>query len=203
MPEVAALVLAAGRASRFRAAPDTSKVFAELAGRTLIAHAADAALGSCARPVIVVTGQGRERAHAALAGRAVRLVHNAGYATGMAGSLKIGIDALPEACEGALVLLGDMPLVRSRTLDEMIAAFARERPDAVVPCLSRRRGNPALIGRSLFAQIMLLEGDAGARAVLADPRHHVLEREVDDPGIFTDVDTPEALAALKDGSRRT
>ena len=46
MGQVAALVLAAGRGSRFGAGPDTSKVFAELDGRALVAHAADIALGS-------------------------------------------------------------------------------------------------------------------------------------------------------------
>ena len=93
-------------------------------------------------------------------------------------------------------MLGDMPLVASTTLDRLIEMFARERPDAIVPCLGGRRGNPALIGRKLFPHLVALHGDEGARTILSDPRHRVLECVVNDPGIFADVDTPEGLAAL-------
>lgn len=202
MADVAALILAAGRGTRFGADPDTTKLLAPLAdGRPMLAHVAALARASRAAPVLVVTGHARREIEAALAGEALTFVHNADHASGMAASLRAGIAALPPRTKGVLVLLGDMPLVRSDTLEHLVDAFSRDVPDAVVPAVKGQRGNPALVGRSLFARIMELGGDEGARRILFDPGVRVVECEVDDPGIFADVDTPGALAALNDPAR--
>ena len=124
------------------------------------------------------------------------VVHNPSYAEGIADSLKTGVAALPAAIDGVLILLGDMPQVTSRTLDRLIARFALDRPDAIVPTQGGRPGNPVLIGRALFPRLFDLTGDTGARNVLQDPRHRIVECAVDDPGVLVDVDTPEMLAAL-------
>ena len=114
MAEIAAIVLAAGLGTRFGAGAGDSKVAAPHAGVPLVAHVVAAALASRAAPVIVVTGHAEARVIEALAGLAVTIVHNPDYAGGMAGSLKAGVAALPKVCDGALILLGDMPLVRPR-----------------------------------------------------------------------------------------
>ena len=197
MDRIAAIVLAAGRATRFAAPSGGSKLVAPLDGTPLLRHAVAAALASRATPVVVVTGHAAALTRAALdTGGSCRLVHNPDYVTGMAGSLQAGLAALPlDAC-GVLVLLGDMPRVAPRTLDNLIDAFAPARADAVVPVFRGRQGNPVLLGRSLFPRLMALTGDAGARALLGDPSCRVVACEVDDPGIHADVDTPGDLAAL-------
>jgi molybdenum cofactor cytidylyltransferase len=169
MPEIAAILLAAGSASRYRAAGGkTSKLVADLAGKPLARHAAEAALGSKARPIIVVTGYDRPAIEKALAGLPLQFTHNADYANGLASSLKVGVVALPAGIDGALILLGDMPAVTPALIDRLIAAFA-ERPDALAaaPVSAGRRGNPVLLSRALFAAIAKLEGDEGARKLLA------------------------------------
>ncbi len=198
MVEVAALVLAAGRASRFAAGGGggESKVFARLEGRSLLAHVAATAVASRAAPVIVVTGRDAGLATAALADLDVVLAHNPRFAEGMAGSIAVGLDAVPAATEAVLVLLADMPRVALSTLDALIAAFDRDRPDAVVPVHDGRRGNPVLIARALFSALLDLTGDEGARRILGDGRHRVLPCSVEDPGVLIDVDTREALDAL-------
>ena len=194
-------MLAAGGASRFAvgASAVDSKVVATLEGRALVAHVAAAALASPARPVIMVTGRGASQVTAALAGLDVRLVHNSAYAEGMAGSIAAGLAAVPATADAVLILLADMPRVAPATLDALIAAFERERPDAVVPVHDERRGNPVLISRALFPALLRLSGDEGARRILADGAHRVLHRVVDDPGVLVDVDTREALDALARG----
>jgi molybdenum cofactor cytidylyltransferase len=197
VPEVAAIVLAAGRASRFGAGPGESKVLAEWAGLPLVRHVAMRALAARASPVVVVTGNAAAGVSAALAGLSVTLVANEDWARGMAGSLETGIAALPAATRGTLVMLGDMPLVCVETLDRLIAAFLDAvEPDAVVPVHGERSGNPVLLGRRLFGAIATLRGDEGARKLLAEPGRTILRCAVDDPGILVDVDTREALAAL-------
>ncbi len=201
MVEVAAIVLAAGRATRFSegGGQGGSKVFAELEGRPLVAHVSATAAASRAAPVIVVTGRGAELMVTALAGHDAVLVHNPRYAEGMAGSIATGIAAVPKTAEAAIILLADMPRVAPATLDALIAAFEREQPDAVMPVHDERRGNPVLISRALFPALLRLGGDKGARRILADGAYRVLHCVVDDPGVLVDVDTREALDLLARG----
>ena len=196
MPDIAAIVLAAGRGSRFGAGEADSKVAALHAGLPLVAHVVASALASKATAVIVVTGHAGAHVVAALAGLAVTIVHNPTYADGMAGSLKAGLAALPSACDGVLILLGDMPLVRRATLDALIGAFDPEACEAVVPTFDGRRGNPVLIGRALFDAVLQLEGDEGARGLLKQSGA-VRTCQVDDPGVTLDIDTTEALRGLR------
>ena len=198
MSEVAAIVLAAGRGSRFGAGEGESKVLALLEGRPLVRHAVERALASKASRVIVVTGNAAARVGAALAGVSVQLVLNEDWADGMASSLKAGIAAMPATTRGALVMLADMPLVAVATLDRLIADFAAAgEPDALLPRYCGEAGNPVLLGRSMFDAISTLSGDEGARKILRDGGRKVVQCDVDDPGIAIDVDTREALAALR------
>ncbi len=192
---VAALVLAAGLSRRMG---DANKLLADVAGAPMVARCVDAALASAARPVLVVTGHEAARVRAALAGREVRFVHNPEPAAGLAASLRAGILALGEPVEGALVCLGDMPWVRAEHLDALIAAFlaSGERP-ICVPTFDFERGNPVLWPARHFANIAALTGDRGARALLDAHADEVCYVPVADPGVTLDVDTPEALAALR------
>lgn len=187
---IAAVILAAGTASRM----GRNKLLIEIGGRPLIARVADAALGVGLTPVVVVTGYEAERVQAVLAGRAVRFVHNALYAEGLAGSLKTGLAALAPQTEGALICLGDMPGVTASHMRRIVAAFDPAHGAAIcVPTHGGRRGNPVLIGRGQFGEIATLSGDIGARDVIA--RHADLVREVpmDDDAVLTDLDTAEEL----------
>src|SRR5271168_3545809 len=118
---IAALVLAAGRSSRMGG---PNKLLAEIGGRPLVRIVAEAALGSRARPVIVVTGHQRERVEAALAGLPLEFVHNANFADGLGTSLKAGIGALPAQSDGVVVCLGDMPQVDAPIIDRLVGALA-------------------------------------------------------------------------------
>ena len=195
MAEVAAIVLAAGRSTRFSGgAAGATKLVAEIDGAPLVRLAVEAALGSGAAPVIVVTGHAREQVMAALAGLDVIEARNPDFASGIASSVKAGISVAPQASAAALVFLGDMPRVTAALAQKLIAAFNSDPSlDAVAPVVDGRRGNPVLLSRRLFAAAMRLEGDEGARRLLMHPDLRVAEIEVADAGAAFDVDTPEAL----------
>ncbi|PPD45940.1 MAG: 4-diphosphocytidyl-2C-methyl-D-erythritol synthase [Methylocystis sp.] len=189
---VASLVLAAGRGARFG---EGNKLLADVHGKPLLRHVVETALASRASPTIVVTGHERAKVEAALAGLSVTFAHNAAYASGLASSLRVGLEAVTGA-EGALVLLGDMPRVQTQTLDALIAAFeAAPACPAVVPANRGRRGNPALLGRALFSAAIALQGDEGARRLLRAAAA-VVEVEVEDAGILLDIDTRDDLTRL-------
>jgi molybdenum cofactor cytidylyltransferase len=201
MSEVAAVLLAAGGASRFKAAGggDASKLVAPVAGKPLVRHSAEAALASRAAPLIVVTGHDRAAVEAALDGLEVRFAHNGGHAQGLASSLRTGVAALPASAAGALILLGDMPAVTPALIDRLIAAF-EARPDALAaaPSLKGRRGNPVLLARALFPAIARLDGDEGARKLLNDAAPgQVIDIEVSGEAAILDVDTPQGLAEAR------
>ena len=189
---IAAIVLAAGRSTRMGAG---NKLVADIAGTPMVRHAVEAALGSRARPVIVVVGHQADAVRAALAGLDIVIVENPDFATGLASSLKAGIRALASDCAGTLILLGDMPLIAPAHLDRLIAAFA---PDAiVVPTHQGKRGNPVLWSATHFAQMLQLDGDSGARRLMAAHADQVREIDLATDAIFADVDTPDALAKLR------
>ncbi|WP_158811435.1 NTP transferase domain-containing protein [Beijerinckia sp. L45] len=198
MSDVVAIILAAGRATRFGAGPDTTKALALLQGKALVCWVTEAALASRASTVIVVTGHASAAVDSALASLPVHRVKNPAYAEGMAGSLKAGLEALPQRASGAVVLLADMPKVTPAIIDRLISSYESggSKVDAVVPVRNGRLGNPVLLGRSIFAAVGTLSGDQGARRLFDDPQRIVLSCPIDDEAIEIDVDTPAALAAL-------
>lgn len=196
---VAAIVLAAGLGSRFG---ETPKVLAELDGTPLVRRVAEAAAASRVDPVIVVVGRAAPAVRAALDGLPVTVVENTDYARGLSTSLKAGFAALPPHAVGAVVCLGDMPLLGADILDALVDAFA-EAPDAgaIVPVHGGRRGNPVLLAYRLAPAIARLEGDRGAGPLLR-ARSDVRELPWGDDRVLVDVDTPESLARLGESRAR-
>ena len=192
---IAAVVLAAGRSTRMGG---PNKLIAEISRRPLVRIAAEEALASRARPVIVVTGHQRDQVEAALNGLPVRLVHNPDFAQGLGGSLKAGIAAVPADVDGAIVCLGDMPQVDASLIDRLIAAFDPDRAAlVVVPTFEGKRGNPVLWSRRFFSDLMAIEGDVGARYLIGRYPEAVVEVPVDGKAALVDIDTPEALIGVR------
>jgi molybdenum cofactor cytidylyltransferase len=192
---IAAVVLAAGRSTRMGG---PNKLLERLGGRPLARIAAEEALASRASEVIVVTGHQRREVEKALAGLPVRIVHNPDFAEGLGTSLKAGITAVPADADGAIVCLGDMPQVDASLIDRLIGAFDPERGAlVVVPTFQGKRGNPVLWARRFFPDLMTIEGDVGARHLIGRYGEAAVEIPVDGKGAFVDVDTPQALVALK------
>jgi molybdenum cofactor cytidylyltransferase len=199
-PQIALVVLAAGQSSRM--APYHKLLLPDRRGKPMIARLVDNLLASPARPVIVVVGHRAEEVRAALAGRPVTFVTAPDYAEGLAASLRAGIAAVPEAAAGAIVCLGDMPLITARIIERLIEAYdPDEGRRIVVPVRGGRQGNPILWDRRFFPEILALTGDVGARPLLARHLEEVAEVEIDDDAIFRDFDTVESLAALPERYR--
>ena len=192
---IAGVVLGAGRSSRMGG---PNKLLADIGGRPLVRIITEAVLASRARPVVVVTGHQRDRVEAALAGLPVKFVHNPQFADGLGTSLKAGIAALPADADGAIVCLGDMPQVDAALIDRLIDAFDPDKGAlVVVPTIDGKRGNPVVWSRRFFSDLMTVEGDVGARHLIGRFPEAVAEVPVTGTAAFTDVDTPEALEAVK------
>ena len=192
---VAAIILAAGRSTRMGG---PNKLLAELGGKPLARIVTEQALASRAQGVIVVTGHQADEVQNALHGLKVTFAHNPDFAEGLAGSVKAGIAAVPNSADGAVICLGDMPLIEARLIDRMIESFAPDRGNLiVVPVSDGRRGNPVLWSRRFFNELMTLDGDIGARHLIAKHGEAVAEVPVEGHSAFLDIDTPEALETAR------
>jgi molybdenum cofactor cytidylyltransferase len=194
---VAAIILAAGRSTRMGG---PNKLLAELGGKTLVRTVTEQALASKAQGVIVVTGHQAEQVEKALQGLKVKFVRNPDFAAGLASSVKAGVAAVPDHADGAVICLGDMPLISADLVDRLIEAFAPDSGNLIaVPVSDGRRGNPVLWSRRFFNELMTLDGDIGARHLIAKHSEAVAEVPVEGRGAFLDIDTPQALAAAQRG----
>ena len=192
---VAAVVLAAGRGSRFGG--EVPKPLARLGRRSLIGHAVAAASASGLRPVVVVVGfRGDEVAGAA--GTLAEIVENPAWEEGMATSLRAALAAvMPDpAISAVAVALADQPRVGAESYRRLVAAH-RQGADLAVATYDGERGHPVLIGREHWAEAMKLEGDQGARSLLE--RYAVVAVPCDGTGDAVDIDTQDDLTALEEG----
>jgi molybdenum cofactor cytidylyltransferase len=195
-PRIGALLLAAGQSRRMGG---PNKLLAEIDGVPMVARVAQRLLASRARPIIAVLGNQAEAVDAALGKLPVERVSNPDFAAGLSTSLRRGIAALPEDVEGAIVCLGDMPLISGRHLDRLIAAFnPLEGRAIIVPTRRGKRGNPVLWSKRFFAEMAGLAGDVGAKHLIGEHAELVAEVEMDDDAVLVDIDTPEALEALRE-----
>jgi molybdenum cofactor cytidylyltransferase len=188
-PRIAAVVLAAGMSTRMGA----NKLLVEVEGEPLVRRVVRCAEASRARPIVVVTGYEHDRVGAALANAKCTLVHNPGFGEGLSASLRVGLRAV-ERCDGALILLGDMPAISSSLIDRMISAFNPANGRAICAATFRgRRGNPVLFDRRFFPELETISGDIGARTIVVRYGDLVCDVEADDDGPLTDIDTLEEL----------
>ena len=193
-PIIAGIVLAAGLSSRM----GSNKLLEEVNDSPLLCKTVETALRSGLDPVIVVTGHQADRIRTVLGDKKVNFAHNPQYAEGLSTSLRAGIAAVPQGADGALILLGDMPEISTDLIAGMLAAFSPEEGRSIcVATAGGKRGNPVLWGRKFFAEIEQVVGDSGAKHLIGAHESDVCEVEADEV-IFHDVDTPEALAALRE-----
>lgn len=194
-PHIAAIVLAAGTSSRM----GSNKLLADLGGAPLIRRTVEAVASWLLKEIIVVTGHEADKVAGALEGTDTTRVHNANYAQGLSTSLRRGLDALSKETEAVLVCLGDMPLVEVETVQRLIAAFDHANHHTIcVPVHKNTRGNPVLWGRGHFAAMAALKGDRGAKGLMKQLNHEVVEIETVSAGILMDADTPEALLKIRE-----
>jgi molybdenum cofactor cytidylyltransferase len=195
-PKIAAIVLAAGQSRRMGA---QNKLLAEVAGKPMVRHVAEAVAASKAASMTVVLGHDADAVRAALADLKPSYAYNPDYAEGLSSSLKTGLAAVGEEVDGVVICLGDMPMVSTAILDRMIAAFDPVEGRAiVVPTRRGKRGNPVLFARRFFEDMARVSGDVGARHLIGNHEDLAVEIEVDDESVLTDIDTPEALAKIRE-----
>lgn len=205
--EIAILVLAAGGGSRLGG----DKLLLPWHGKAILLHTLDHIFAMRHKgSVFVVIGCGadavRQTIVSGISPDSVQIVENTEWQDGQSTSLRLGIGRIAEwnrasGLKGVLVVLGDQPLVKAETMDQLAAAHldASVRNlghKATAPSYHGKRGNPVVLSPALFQNIAELQGDVGARGILSWLGDSLLLVPVDDPGVIKDIDTREEYSAL-------
>ena len=140
-------------------------------------------------PVVAVLGAEAERIRAGLAAAAgAAIVVNPDYPRGQLSSLQCGLRAVPADSPGVLFTLVDHPAVGGGTIEALLAAAA----PIAIPRYRGRRGHPVFFSHALAPEFLALDAEASARVVLERHAAEIRYVDVDDPGILSDVDDPDA-----------
>jgi len=189
---VGLIILAAGGSTRL-AQP---KQLLPLRGRTLLRHAAETALASACRPVVVVLGAGADRLQGEVAGLDVTVVNNTQWRTGMGSSIRAGMEALAAVrCEGVVVMLCDQPLVSARLLDQLGEIGRLDKSGLAAVEYSGTIGVPAFFSSAFFPQLIALPADAGAKTILLQHRPEAARVPFQEAAL--DIDTNEDYRRLQ------
>jgi molybdenum cofactor cytidylyltransferase len=154
----------------------TVKQLLQLDDRPLLQHVLDNVRASEVREIVLVLGSSAEAISREIDAQNVRVVLNESYLHGMGTSLKKGLSALDPEAEAALIVLADQPFVRPTTINQLIAEHRRSTAQIVIPTYRGFRGNPVLLDRSVFPEVMALGGDIGCRAIFGDHPQGILKR---------------------------
>jgi molybdenum cofactor cytidylyltransferase len=196
-PVIAGVYLAAGLSTRFGA----DKLLHDLVGMPLYSLALSQAAASRLVEVRVVVGPEAADLERDIAGRfadegKIGVESNESAARGMMSSVKTGLRALEGRCDGAMVLLADMPLVTAIMINELIDAFARGPSIVIAECEGELR-HPRVIPSRLFPEFLGLADDEKGTKVIDKHKDEIVTVSVGSKLNYIDVDTPEDLKTLE------
>jgi molybdenum cofactor cytidylyltransferase len=167
------------------------------AGKTLLEHTIANVRASGASEIVLVLGARADEIRSQTGLEDVTVVVNPEYEQGMGTSIGAGLKALSKGVNAALIVLADQPFVQAATLNQLIAHYEKARTQIVIPVFRGFRGNPVLLDKSVFAEVMGLPGDVGCRAIFGDHTQGIQKVAVDDVGVLLDADTTDDVAELE------
>jgi molybdenum cofactor cytidylyltransferase len=185
-----AVILAAGASRRF----GSPKQLVRLDGQSLLQRAISHASELLGSAVTVVLGAHAAEVAETLPTGTAGVIINRDWQEGIASSIRIGVQRLPGACDGIMLILADQPLVGGETLRRLMAAWRRQPRQIVASRYGSVTGVPAIFPRWCFGDLTALRGDAGARIVIRRYSDHVVR--LAHPEAAVDIDYPEDLLDL-------
>ena len=189
---ISAILLAAGQSKRMGG---ENKLTKKIQGVPLIKHAAKNILASSIDELIMVLGHQKEIVEKLVdKNEKIKFIFNKNFESGMASSIKTGLNQLPTKAEAFFICLGDMPMVNLNTYNQLIKH--RKKHEIIVPTYKRQQGNPVLFSISMKDKIMTIQGDIGAKKILEIYNDKILNLETNDHGITKDYNTQDNFNSL-------
>jgi molybdenum cofactor cytidylyltransferase len=191
---IATIILAAGESKRFG---DQAKQLLDWHGRSFVQIAVDNAIEARLKPVFVVIGPHATEVQSNLQHRPVIIIDNPDWSQGQSTSVRAGLQALPKNINAALFMPIDQPNLTPTILSDMAARYLSTGKPIVVASVNGKRTTPALFDRSLFNDIMSVDGDHGPRELIDKDPDRVSKVEID-PETAADIDTLDSYNRLQE-----
>ncbi len=185
---ISAIILAAGESKRM----GEVKQLMSFGKSTILEQVIDNVMGSKVNEVIVVLGYKVEEVKKTIRSKQVKTVINPDYVQGMSTSIVAGLKMVNRNTRAVMIVLGDQPLIDSKTINDLITAFSINDKGIVIPVFQGRRGNPVIFSVKYKNELLNLKGDIGGRDIVSRNPDDVLEVTVNCEGVLTDIDTPES-----------
>ena len=184
---ISAILLAAGQSKRMNG---ENKLIKEIQGIPLIKLSVKNILASSINELIIVFGHQKEIIEKLIdKNEKIKFVLNKNFESGMASSIKTGLNNLSEKTEAFFVCLGDMPMVSHDIYNQLIKS--KDNKEIIVPTYKEQQGNPVLFDISMKKKIMDTTGDVGAKKILELNRNKILNVEVGNQSVRKDFNTKD------------
>ena len=189
------LILAAGTASRF----GSTKQLEVIDGLSLVRRAVLLCNDVFGENTLLVVGYDWQRVLRSSGLSAGFLACNDSHAAGIGTSIAAGIRSLRHAADAATIVMADQPMITASHLRALERAWSGADDEIVATAFAATTGPPVLFPRACFTELVKLADDAGAKALLRDPRFTV--RSVAFEAAAVDVDTPADLSRAASSAR--
>ena len=189
---ISAILLAAGQSKRMNG---ENKLTKEIQGIPLIKLSVKNILASSINELIIVLGHQKEIIEKLIdKNEKIKFVFNKNFESGMASSIKTGLNNLSEKTEAFFICLGDMPMVNHDIYNQLIKS--KDNRKIIVPTYKGQQGNPVLFDKSMKEKIMDTTGDVGAKKILELNKDKILNVEINDQSIAKDFNTQNDFNSL-------
>ena len=189
---ISVILLAAGQSKRMNG---ENKLAKEIQGIPLIKLSVKNILASSIDDLIIVLGYQKEIIEKLIdKHEKIKFIFNKDFESGMASSIKTGLNNLSEKTESFFICLGDMPMVGHGVYNQLIKS--KNNKEIIVPNYKGQQGNPVLFNKSMKEKIMNITGDAGAKQILELNKDKILNLEIDDQSITKSFNTQGDFSSL-------
>ena len=182
---ISAILLAAGQSKRMNG---KNKLIKEIKGIPLLKHSIKNILDSSIDELIIVLGFEKEIIKNLITeNKKIKFAINKNYESGLSSSIKSGLNHLSDNTKAFFICLGDMPNVSKEIYNQLInASFRNKDKEIFVPYYQERQANPILFSKKMKDEIQKIEGDFGAKKIIADNEKKVFKLSIQDKGVITD-----------------
>ena len=196
---ISAILLAAGQSKRMEG---ENKLTKEINGIPLIKYAVKNILGSTVDELIIVVGHEKEILEKTIEGnKKIKFVYNSNFTSGVASSIKIGLENISKKSEAFFICLGDMPNVNQNIYNKLIKSrnnynkkfSTKYKKEIIIPTFEEQYGNPILFSKYMKEKIMQVKGDTGAKKILELYKKNIIKVKINNRGVLENFNTKDSF----------
>jgi len=196
---ISAILLAAGQSKRMEG---ENKLTKEINGIPLIKYAVKNILGSTVDELVIVVGHEKEILERTIEdNKKIKFVYNSNFTSGVASSIKIGLENISKRSEAFFICLGDMPNVSQNIYNKLIKSrnnynkkfSTKYKKEIIIPTFEEQYGNPILFSKYMKEKIMQVKGDTGAKKILELYKKNIIKVKINNRGVLENFNTKDSF----------